>query len=98
MAHRVAPEAEAELERIWYFTAVQSNSIDIADRLIVAITDQFVLLSRFPEIGRKRDHDLRPGLRSLAVGNYVIFYKIEADDALILHVIHGSRDIQSMLQ
>jgi hypothetical protein len=34
MAHRVAREAEAELDSIWYYVAKESGSIDIADRLI----------------------------------------------------------------
>ncbi len=98
MAHRIAREAESELDEIWYFVAVQSGSVGIADRLIESIADRFLLLSRYPEIGRSRDHDLRRGLRSFVVGEYVIFYRIEGGDVLILHVIRGSRDIESLLQ
>jgi hypothetical protein len=32
MAHRVAPQAEAELDDIWYYVAKESGSIAIADR------------------------------------------------------------------
>jgi tagatose 1,6-diphosphate aldolase len=38
---------------------------------------------------RKRDLDLRPGLRSFPVGEYVIFYRIDEYNVLILRVIHG---------
>lgn len=98
MAHRVASTAEADLDEIWYYVAVQSGSTEIADRLIDSITDRFLLISRYPEIGRRRDHDLRPGLRSFAAGEYVILYRIEAEDVLILHVMRGSRNIESLLQ
>jgi len=98
MAHRIAPETEAELDAIWYFVAVHSNSIEIADRLIESITNRFLLLSRYPEIGRSRDHDLRRGLRSFSVGEYVILYRIDGEDVLILHVMRGSRDIEASLQ
>ena len=50
MAHRVAPEAEAELDDIWYYTATQSGHIEIADRVIDSITDitdRFFLLAAF---------------------------------------------------
>jgi hypothetical protein len=40
MAHRVAPEAEAELDNIWYYVAKESGSVEIADRLIDSITGQ----------------------------------------------------------
>jgi toxin ParE1/3/4 len=97
MAHRLAPEAEADLHDIWYYVAQESGSIEIADRLIDLITARFLLLARHQYIGRRRDEDLRPGLRSFAVGEYVIIYRIEAEDVLILHVVRGSRDIQALL-
>jgi plasmid stabilization system protein ParE len=69
MAHRVAPEAEAELDSIWYYVAKESGSIEIVDRLIDSITEHFYLLASHPHIGRHRDEDLRPGLRSFPVGD-----------------------------
>jgi len=99
MAHRVAPAAEIELDKIWHFVATHSDSVAIADRVIESITDRFILLARYPEIGRSRHHDLRRDLRSFAVGEYIIFYRIEGKkDVLIVHVIRGSRDIESLLE
>jgi toxin ParE1/3/4 len=98
MAHRLAPKAEADLDDIWYYTAKESQSIEIADRVIDSITNRFFLLAAYPHMGRRRDADLRPGLRSFAVGEYVIIYRVEADDVLILHVIRGSRDIQAFFR
>ena len=76
MAHRVAPEAEAELDNIWYYVAKESGSIEIADRLIDSITERIYLLAGHPHIGRHRDEDLRPGLRSFTVGEYIIIYGV----------------------
>jgi len=64
MAHRVAPEAEAELDSIWYYVATESCSTGVADRLINSITERFYLLASHPHIGRHCDEGLRPGLRS----------------------------------
>lgn len=94
MAHRLAPGAAAELDTIWYYVATGSGSAEIADRLIDAITERFVLLAHFPQMGRRRE-DLRPGLRSFPVGEYVVLYRIEGSDVLILHVVHGHRDIEA---
>jgi toxin ParE1/3/4 len=77
MAHQVAPEAEIDLDGIWYYIARESDSIQIADRLIDSIIEKFSLLARYPHIGRPRDADLRPGLRSFPVGKYVIIYRVE---------------------
>ncbi len=49
-------------------------------------------------MGRSRAEDLRPGLRSFPVGDYVIVYRIEENGAvLILHIPHGSQDVTSWL-
>jgi toxin ParE1/3/4 len=98
MAHRVAPEAEAELDDIWYYIAKESASIEIADRVVDSVTDRFFLLARFPQMGRRRDEDLRPGLRSFAVGEYVIVYRVGDEEVLILHVLRGSRDLKALFR
>jgi toxin ParE1/3/4 len=97
MAHRLAPQVDSELDDIWYYTARESGSLDIADRLIQSITDRFFLLACHPHAGRSRDDDLRTGLRSFPVGEYVIIYRVEGQDVLILHVVRGSRDIDTLL-
>src|SRR5258708_19110967 len=86
-------EAAAEIDDIWLYVARESGSIEIANRLIDTITDRFWLLAQHPQIGRRRDCDLWRGLRSFPVGEYVIIYRIEDDDTLILHVMRGSLDI-----
>lgn len=98
MALRVSAEVEAELDEIWSYVATESGDADTAERLINSITDHFFMLSKHPHIGRRRDHDLRPGLRSLLVGAYVIIHRIEGHDVLILHVLHGRCDLKKMLQ
>ncbi len=96
MAHRVAPNVETELDDIWYYIAKESGNVEIADRLIDSITVRFFLLARHPNVGRRRDEDLRPGLRSFPVGEYVIIYRVEGEDVMILHVTHGGRDLQAL--
>ena len=98
MAIRFGPQVETELDEIWVYIANESASIDVADRLIDSITDHFFLLSKHPQLGRRRDHDLRSGLRSLSVGGYVIVYRVDNQDVVILHVFHGRRDIRSLLR
>ena len=97
MAHRLAPGAEVELDEIWFWTAKESGSIEIADRLIDFLTERFFVLGRHPHVGRPRDDDLRPGLRSFPVGRYVIIYRVESEDVVILHIIPAARDIEPLL-
>jgi plasmid stabilization system protein ParE len=66
--------------------------------MVEGITERFWLLARYPYMGRRRDHDLRPGLRSFIAVDYVIIHSIADDDVvLILHVVHGSRDLVALL-
>jgi plasmid stabilization system protein ParE len=45
MAHRLAPEAEADLDDIWYYLAKESQSVEVADRVIDWIAERFFLLA-----------------------------------------------------
>ena len=36
-------------------------------------------------------------MRGFPVGDYVILYRIEDSDALILRIVRGSRDIEALL-
>jgi toxin ParE1/3/4 len=97
LARRLAPEAAAELDAIWNYVARESGSVEIADRLIDSITGWLLLLADNPHLGRRREDDLRVGLRGVPVGRYLILYRIDSDEALILHVIPGARDIEALM-
>ncbi len=92
---RVAPEALVDLDEIWIYIAQASGSAEIASRVVDSITDRFWLLAQHPYLGRRRDEDLTPGLRSIVAEEYVIFHRVENEGrlVLILHILHGSRDI-----
>lgn len=97
MAHRLAPQAQADVDNLAYYVFVESGSIETADRIIESLTARFSLLGSHPRAGRRRD-DLRPGMRGFPVGEYVILYRVEGDDAVILRVIGGRMDIESILR
>ena len=37
------------------------------------------------------------GIRGRAYGNYLIFYRINADAVEVLHILHGARDYERIL-
>jgi toxin ParE1/3/4 len=86
-------EAEADLTEIAFHIAEQNP--EAADRWLDLIEEKCQTLSRMPEMGRKR-FDLATGLRSLAVNNYVIFYRPVANGIHVIRVLHGARDIPSL--
>jgi toxin ParE1/3/4 len=97
MGHRLAPQADADLEDIAFYVFVQSGSLEIADRLIESISERFVMLGRHPRLGRRRD-DLRQGIRAFPVGDYLVLYRVEVEDVLVQRVVRGSRDLDVLLR
>ena len=96
MGHRLAPQADADLEDIAFYVFVQSGSLEIADRLIDSISERFAMLGRHPRMERRRD-DLRPGMRTFPVGDYLVLYRVEASEVLVQRVVRGSRDLEALL-
>jgi toxin ParE1/3/4 len=96
MAHRLTAYAEADLDQIWDYIVRETGNIEIARRQIGSITSRFFLLSKHPHLGRARDSELGLGRRSYVVGRYVIVYRIDKGDVLVLRVAHGSRDIEAL--
>jgi toxin ParE1/3/4 len=88
------PEAENDLEEIWWYIA--QDSPNNADRFLDRIQERCLSLADFPQMGTSRD-ELKAGLRSQPVGNYLIFYFPLDDGVNIVRVLHGSRDIGNLL-
>ncbi len=84
------PQAESDLDEIWLYIA--QDSPDNADAFLDELEKRCEALAQFPFIGTNRD-ELMPGLRSLAVGGYLIFYLPIEDGIEVVRVLHGMRDI-----
>lgn len=97
MGFRLSPEAEADLDDIWLFVARESQSVSTANRVIDTLMARLWILGQHPQIGRRRDLELRTGLRSFAIGQHVVIYRVDDGEVLILHVIRGGRDVEELL-
>lgn len=91
---RRSHRAEADLVDIWIYIATDSPAA--AERVILRIEAAENQLAEFPEMAQPRD-DLLPGVRAWAVGDYLIFYRIEPDAVVILRILHGARDLGDLL-
>lgn len=87
------PEAESDLDEIWWYIA-QDSPLH-ADRFLDHIQERCLALADFPHMGTRRD-ELKKGLRGYAVGNYLVFYFPLEDGVDVVRVLHGSRDIESL--
>ena len=90
---KVLRKAEADLIEIWIYIALDSPTS--ADKLLDEIDEKSRKLADSPFIGKTRD-ELGSNIRSLPIGNYVLFYQPIVDGIEIIRVLHGARDIDAL--
>jgi toxin ParE1/3/4 len=92
---RITEQGRADLDELWDWRAQHSEAA--ADALLDKIMTKAQLHAQFPGMGRPRD-DLAAGLRSFVVSPYVVFFLPADDGIMIVRILHGSRDIDSILK
>ena len=91
--YRLSGPAEKDLDDIWLYVA--QDDPDAANRLIDAIIESFLLLAENPLMGRERS-ELGPPLRSIPVGNYLIFHRPIENGIEVVRVLYGARNLQAL--
>lgn len=87
-------QAENDLIDIWLYIA--PDDVRAADRLLDDLEETFVLLGDQPSLGPARP-DIAPGLRYFPVRRYLILYREITDGIEIVRVVHGARDIPTLM-
>ncbi len=95
MMFQLRPQAEADLERILLHIAGENPSA--AQRWLDTMLACCQSLGTFPHIGVARP-DIRPDLRMLPCGHYLVLYRATDDGAEIVRVLHGAQDWQKFLK
>ena len=78
--------------------SIRRHNPSAASRFVEAFRSSVELLSRMPDLGRRRTDLDAPETRSWRVPgfrNYLIFYEVLPDRLRLLRVLHGSRDLQA---
>ncbi len=97
MTYRVVYTAAArtDLQEIAnYFRNAAGNVV--AQATTNKIVEKIETLGVRPKRQRLR-RELDPELRAVPVGNYMIFYRVEADIVSIVRILHGSQNISDKL-
>lgn len=87
-------QAKQDLRDIWR-GLTEFGVLKWADDRMIAIRKKLLLLGQFPNAGRSRD-ELLPGLRSLSVSGFIVFYRIGVAQVEILRVVDGRRDLDEI--
>ncbi len=94
MSYRLSPLAVTDIDQI--ATYLSERNQPVAHEFIETLERQFALLGKHQRLGRARP-ELRPELRSWAHRSYVVLYRVVESRVEIIRVIHGSRDLVTVL-
>ena len=85
-----------DLQNIEVFIARDSviHAVTFVDRVVESAES----LLKTPQIGRMVPEFNRPDLRELIFRSYRIVYLLQSDEAFILRVVHGSRDLLALIR
>lgn len=86
--------AREDLIDIW--THVAADDPAAADRVLDRLDAVAAHLASNPQMGPARD-DIRPGLRYLVSGSYLLLYRIANDGIEIVRAVHGRRDLYGLI-
>lgn len=89
-----SPAADQDLIDIWLHIA--SDSKAAADKVYARIVERIFDLEDFSQSGPQR-LEIAADVRSLTVMSYLILYRVEPDRIEIIRIIHGARDLTSLL-
>ena len=95
------------MARVFFTRAARDDLIDIwthiagddpaaADRVLDRLDEVASHLADNPQMGPARD-DIRPGLRYLVSGSYLLLYQIVGGDIEIVRAVHGRRDLYGLI-
>lgn len=87
---RLRPLAREDILEIW--TYIAADNLAAADAIVDRFDRAFFLSAMNPRSGRARPN-IGAGIRSFAVGNYVVFYRPVTGGVDIGRVLHGKRNI-----
>ncbi len=88
----------ADLLEIYDWIAESTGGISAANRFVQRLQDHCHHLAGLPGLLGRQRPELRDDLRSVAVGNYVIFFQYVGDRFEVVNILHGRRDIDELFR
>ncbi len=92
---RWTDEATDDLREIWRYYALV-GSPELANSFTRKLTEAGTRIAQRPLTWRARD-DIAPGLRSMRVPPYSLYYRIMSSEVEILRVLHERRNVAGLL-
>jgi toxin ParE1/3/4 len=94
---RVVRTRKARRDMAGAIPYLEKYSEKAARRLEAAIQAQVDRIAEYPESGQACD-ELRPGIRRVVVGDYLLFYRVIGQAVQVLRFLHGARDLPQFFE
>lgn len=91
-----APEAEQDLDNIKDYVTKEAGT-RVARHVLKQIKDAVVFLSRTPGAGHSREDLTGAALKFWVVYSYQIIYRYTSRPIEIVRIVHGGRDMSTLL-
>jgi plasmid stabilization system protein ParE len=91
----LSPEAVEDLQGIWDFIALDNASA--ADAVLDELFDGFEMLAQWPRQGHVRSDLTERNVRFWPVGSYLVVYREDRTPLEVVAILHGARDIPSVI-
>jgi plasmid stabilization system protein ParE len=92
---RLSPEAARDIREIWAYIA--ENSIEAARRVRLQIFHACQRIAENPGLGHRREDLTGKPVLFWPAGLYLIIYNPARKPVEIIRVVHGARDVPSLL-
>ncbi|NEU76203.1 type II toxin-antitoxin system RelE/ParE family toxin [Hassallia byssoidea VB512170] len=93
MKYFIAKEASQDLDEILDYFLVRN--VNAGERFIREFNKKSQNIAQFPNIGRSYAK-LDPKTRGIPLDGYIIFYRVFEDSVVIVRVVSGYRDLESI--
>jgi antitoxin ParD1/3/4/toxin ParE1/3/4 len=94
--YRLTSRAKIELTNILEYLAERSP--EVAIRMYDEPHEAMSKLAEMPGMGHKREDITGRSLLFWSVYSYVIIYRADRKPLEIVHIVHGARDLRTLLQ
>lgn len=94
--YRLARQAKTDLLQTWNYLA-EEVSFEVADKVVADLYAGMDKLGRSPGIGHERPDLTKLPIKFYRVHRYLILYAPNEKPIGIVRILHGSRDIPSIL-
>ena len=92
----LSPAAQSVISDIWDFTA-ERWGLDQAEHYVASIRDTLTELAAGRRTSRTAD-DVVPGYRSCMAGSHIAYFRIKANDLIVIRILHQSMDPNTQLR